>query len=474
MNIIFVSRSKAHFIYYESILSALLAHGHQVQLLFDKKWSEKATDTALQSFLAQQSGILTGETLRRGGWLAYPILLMRELRSYLDYLQRSGQSPFYAERWRKYLPAWLAKLVHTPLLGKFFQSRLCLSLLAKAETLLPSDAGIVNSLEASRPDLVIVSPGNMRFSEEIEYVKAAKSLNIPSFVPVLSWDNLTTKGLFHVLPDWILAWNEAQKREAVAVHGASPERVLVTGAPFFDKWFNGQTLVEERETFCLKLGLSPERPYLVYLGSSKNIARDETWLVRAILEQIRNYPDERVRSFQLVVRPHPANAEIYRSLADSPDVVVWPKTGNLPEDAETTSVLYNTMRHSVAAVGLNTSAMIDAILLDKPCFAMLSEEYSQTQSQAMHFQHLLSARVLGLVKEPDELAEKLGLLLLQGIDPQEECRRRFIREFVRPHGLDVSAGEMAVRQIKEVCSKILPENLVRQESQEKLPAIMKG
>ena len=132
------------------------------------------------------------------------------------------------------------------------------------------------------------------------------------------------------------------------------------------------------------------------------------------------------------------------------------------------------MLHSIAAVGLNTSAMIDAILLNKPCFAMLSEQYSQTQSQAMHFQHLLSARVLGLVKEPGELAEKLGALLLQGTDPEEECRRRFIREFVRPHGLDISAGEMAVRQIEAVCSKEHPEEFPKQTSQEKLPAIMKG
>lgn len=474
MNILFVSRSKAHFIYYESILAAILTQGHQVKLLFDKKWSEKVTDTALQSFLKAHDNIITGETLRRSGWLRQPVLLMRELRSYLDYLQRSGQSPFYAERWRKYLPGWLITLVHVPLLANFFQSPLCLSLLANAENLLPADVGIVNSLKVFQPDLVIVSPGNMRFSEEIEYVKVARSLRIPSFIPVLSWDNLTTKGLFQVLPDWIMAWNEAQKCEAVSVHRANPERVLVTGAPFFDKWFNEPALLMEREAFCRKIGISPERPYLAYLGSSKNIARDETWLVRTILEQLQSHPDEHVRNVQLVVRPHPANAEIYRNLADIPDIAVWPIIGSLPEDAETTGMLYNTMHHSVAAVGLNTSAMIDAILLNKPCFAMLSEQYSQTQVQAMHFQHLLSARVLGLVKEPSELAEKLGLLMTQELDPEKDYRQRFILDFVRPHGLETSAGKMVVNYIEAVCQKMYPETLLKLVNHAKSPAIMKG
>lgn len=474
MNILFVSRSKAHFIYYESILAELLAQGHQVKLLFDQKWSEKASDTALQSFLKAHDNIITAETLRRSGWLREPVLLMRELRSYLDYLQRSGQSPFYAERWRKYLPGWLTKLVHLPLLAIFFQSSFCLRLLASVENLLPADSGIVNSLKSIQPEVVIVSPGNMRFSEEIEYVKAARHLRIPSFIPVLSWDNLTTKGLFQVLPDWILAWNEAQKREAVSVHRANPERVLVTGSPFFDKWFNGQSLLAAREAFCQKIGIAPERPYLLYLGSSKNIARDETWLVRAILDQIQSHSDERVRSMQLIVRPHPANAEIYRNLADIPDVAVWPKAGSLPEDAETTGLLYNTMYHSVAAVGLNTSAMIDAILVNKPCFAMLSEQYSQTQTQAMHFQHLLSARVLGLVKEPGELAEKLGLLMTQRIDPEKDFRQQFILDFVRPYGLETSAGKMVVNHIEAVCQKMYPETLEKPLKQAELPAMMKG
>ena len=34
-------------------------------------------------------------------------------------------------------------------------------------------------------------------------------------LPVLSWDNLTNKGLIRVQPDQVFVWNEAQKAEAV-------------------------------------------------------------------------------------------------------------------------------------------------------------------------------------------------------------------------------------------------------------------
>src|SRR5215217_3498050 len=49
-------------------------------------------------------------------------------------------------------------------------------------------------------------------------VKAARRLGVRSAVPVLSWDNLTNKGLIRVPPDQVLVWNEAQKTEAVMMH----------------------------------------------------------------------------------------------------------------------------------------------------------------------------------------------------------------------------------------------------------------
>ncbi len=71
----------------------------------------------------------------------------------------------------------------------------------RIETLVPPDPGITRWLEDYRPDVVVASPFIFPVSKELEYIKAAKALSIPTVGAVLSWDNLTSKGTFHVIPD---------------------------------------------------------------------------------------------------------------------------------------------------------------------------------------------------------------------------------------------------------------------------------
>ena len=92
---------------------------------------------------------------------------------------------------------------------------------------------------------------------------------------MLSWDNLTTKGLIPFDPDAVLVWNDSHAEEARRIHGIPQDRIIVTGSPFFDKWFEDGAGLPGRDEFCRKVGLDPSRRYLAWLGSSKNIAPDE-------------------------------------------------------------------------------------------------------------------------------------------------------------------------------------------------------
>ena len=113
-------------------------------------------------------------------------------------------------------------------------NRLTQRLLRLFERIVPADAKIRESLLACSLDVVIVTPTNLRKGEEIEYVKAAKALNIPTVVPVHTWDNLTTKDLIHVAPDLTLVWNLAQLKEAVDIHGIPECQIVITGTPIMD------------------------------------------------------------------------------------------------------------------------------------------------------------------------------------------------------------------------------------------------
>ena len=45
-----------------------------------------------------------------------------------------------------------------------------------------------------------------------------------------------------------------------------PERVVVTGAQCYDEWFDWTPT--PRAEFCARVGLDPERPYVLYTGFS--------------------------------------------------------------------------------------------------------------------------------------------------------------------------------------------------------------
>ena len=94
---------------------------------------------------------------------------------------------------------------------------------------------IINDFE---PDIIIGSPGNLRYSEEIDFIKFGKSKNILTILFVLTWDNLTTKGGFNIIPDKFFAWNKYHENELIKYHKIDKTKIEICGSPFFDKWFS--------------------------------------------------------------------------------------------------------------------------------------------------------------------------------------------------------------------------------------------
>jgi hypothetical protein len=307
------------------------------------------------------------------------------------------------------------------------------------------------------PDVLVVSPGNLRYSEEIEYLKAAKRLHIPTAAAVLSWDNLSTKGLFHIRPDRLFVWNKYQYQDAIEIHRFSPHRLRVAGSSFFDKWFSHSTLPLTREQFCTHVGFDPTKPILLYLGSSRNIAKDESWFVRDLLAGLQQQSLLAPKKVQLLLRPHPANVDIYESLrAEQSGARVWPEAGALPETPQAFADMRNSFEHADAVIGINTSGMIDAVLADLPTFSIRLPAYRQTQADSLHFQYLERAGVLYISDSLATFFEEFGAVL-HGRDPQAGNRRKFAELFARPRGLERAAGDVIA---EEIISMALPRRKV--------------
>ena len=337
---------------------------------------------------------------------------------------------------------------------RVLKAGLARDLLARIESAIPADGAIKCEIADYAPDVVVCSPLNLRRSEEVEYLKAAKSLGIPTVLPVYSWDNLSTKGLIHVLPDLLLGWNMVHEQEAIEIHGIDPVRVVQTGSPFFDKWFSLPQQFGGREEFMKKVGLDPTRPYLLYLGSSSNIARDESWVVAEIAKQFCNDPV--LHDMQILVRPHPANNEVYDKVLRE-DVAIWPRKKQLPDDPDSQLDFVNSVRHAVLSVGINTSGMIDALIQDQPVAAFISDTFRSTQEEAVHFRHMREAGCLYEVNSAAHLSTVIKSLREGEPESLRGQRRAFVRAMVRPHGLDQNAGQLSAWCIEKLADGIKPE-----------------
>ena len=133
------------------------------------------------------------------------------------------------------------------------------------------------------------------------------------------------------------------------------------------------------------------------------------------------------------------------------NVAIWPAGGSNPIDEDSRNDFHDSLYHSVLAVGVNTSAQIEAGIVGRPVFTIETDEHADTQAGSLHFQYLLEAGG-GLVHTAKNFDEHVAQLAQAFVTRPEETARlqSFIEAFVRPHGIDVAATPLMVEGIEEL------------------------
>ena len=297
--------------------------------------------------------------------------------------------------------------------------------------------------------MLIVTPMVQFRSRQGDWVRAAGELGIGTMLCVHSWDNLTNKGLMHARPDRVVVWNEAQRSEALDLHGAEPRSIVATGAWPYEHW-PGWRASGSRADFCRRLGLPDERAMILYVCSSRFIAERERPAVARWVRALRSSRDDRVATANVVVRPHPLNPEDWTagSLPDLPGVAVFPRGGVDPVDDSSRADYFDSIAHSDAVVGVNTSALIESAILDRPALAL--PEFRSSQEELPHFRLLIGER--GMLAVSDSLAEHVEQLSRVLADPAggAAARRRFVERFIRPAAGGPSATDRVVELVDEL------------------------
>jgi hypothetical protein len=436
---------------FESGIRHLLLRGHRVHILLGKAADPgSVTGTALQVLARVDpgNGALTSSVVRAATneWSVLAADL-RAARDYWRYLQPDyNDATLLRGRARAEAPAfavWLESLLR---IGSC--RRAVDAIVHGAERRLPVPDATGAVLDDFRPDVVAVTPLLYFRSDQVDLVRAARVRSLPVVYASGSWDHLTTKGLLHEAPDLALVWNDSQIEELVTLHGFDRARCRATGAQAFDHWFERRPAMD-RAAFCAQVGLPSDRPFLLYLCSSVFIAGDERPAVREWMAALRSASDP-IRSAAVLIRPHPQNASQWQQEKFENNLTaVWPKEGANPVGEAARADFFHSIYFSDGVVGVNTSAQIEAAIVGRPVFSVLSDRYIGTQSGTLHFRHLQKAGG-GLLHTASSLAEhvrQLGAVL--GSLSNDERAARFVKAFVRPSGPRIQAGEVFAKEVEQ-------------------------
>jgi len=456
MKVVFLMRHAGYVRNFESTLRLLCDRGHRVHVAFQGKvkYSQLDPIDIAGRFSSQYANFSSSEIpLRADGWG----LLGRETRLGLDYLRylrpEYAHAPKLRERARREVSPSVLSRVESGVTSSGLGRAALRTWLQSVNRAIPPDPHIADVIRSMNPDVLALTPLIEPGSPQAEYVRSARALGVRTAFCVASWDNLTNKGLIHGDVDLVAVWNEAMKREAVELHGVPAERVVVTGAAAFDHWFEWRPRTT-REAFCARVGLPANRPYILYLCSSKFVTPDEAPFVRQWVRRIRESAAPALRDVGILVRPHPQNAEQWQGMSPRElGAVVWPPAGAAPVDVDSRSDYFESMYHSAAVVGINTTAEIESAILGRPVYTLLAPEFRDTQEGTLHFHHLreVNGGLLHVARDVDEHHAQLDTALREPRADDPQCRR-FVEAFVRPHGIGVPATPKLVAALESLAA----------------------
>jgi len=460
MKILFAMSSPEYLRFYDTTIAELAQRGHDVAI---------AVNAIREGKPVRLDGVGQGHTRvtiaglipsRRDGWEP----LARALRGTQDFVRYLHPDLASASRLRERvryqaLPWVLAPLDRISSLSPRMTAW-AMRTLARVERAIPVSSDLVRFLDQQAPDLLLVSPLIEPASDQVDLVRAALARGTRVATLIASWDNLTNKGDLRVATDVIAVWNETQKREAIELHRVAPHKIVVTGAQAFDRWFD-RSVSRERATFCREVGLADTRPFVLYTGSSIFIARAEVEVpfVRRWIEALRASSDPMIRDLSVLVRPHPYNGRAWPpdALTDLPNVAVWPRGGFDPVDEKQRAGFFDSLFHSAAVVGINTSAMIEATIVGRPVLSIETPEFAGTQDGTLHYRYLLpeNGGFLRVAADFDEHVRQLSDVLGHPEATRAELAR-FVEQFVRPHGLERAATPILADALERYGASPIP------------------
>lgn len=430
---------------FESVVAELAGRGHEVVLASEESdwFGGDEVAAALQSRspmvrIARVPSVVDEAAVDLG----------QRLRLVLDHLR--FLSPEFQEfsKLRERMPARLPYFARRVDLSRVPGARRALAAIEQA---LPASPELGRWLEDEAPGVVLLASLTHSRSIQPALLRVAIDRRIPSIACIHSWDHLSSKAHIIDVPDRVFVWNQTQKAEAVRLHGLPADRVEVTGAQCYDQWFDSGP-ARDRETFCRTNGLDPARPFVLYTCSALTPSPDEPAFVMQWIERLRRSDRPALRELGVLLRPHPERVYEWDGVNHGQweNVVFRPRSG---DGHEATRDYLDALHHSVAVVGVVTSAFLEAAIIGRPVLTPMLPAFAPHQWGAQHFRYLLEIEG-GLPIVARTLDEHFCQLddVVSGSLAWRSRQERFLSAFVRAGDLQRPATPRFVDAVERVAA----------------------
>jgi hypothetical protein len=140
---------------------------------------------------------------------------------------------------------------------------------------------------------------------ENSIVNALRRENVPSLATVISWDNLTSKGIINANHDYILVWNQVMADEYTLyykIFNVANQKICITGIPRFDIYFRTPPTPDTELAFRKKYLFNREDKIILFATSAISHFPNQTDILEHLLEYASAHQDVKV-----IVRCHPGD-----------------------------------------------------------------------------------------------------------------------------------------------------------------------
>ena len=449
MKILFLARHYGYLRNYESVITHLIVRGHDVHVAADRDEMLGGREM-VERWTRRHRGLTMGWTPDREAdqwlWVATRLRLAQDFLRYQD--PHYDAAPQLRLRAEERIPTTVLAALNLLGYRTLPVRALMRATLNVLERSVPLSSALRGYLAEQAPDVVLITPLVELGSPQLDHLRAARAAGVRTALCVGSWDHLSSKSLIRDWPDRVFVWNETQKAEAVDLHGIPAERVTVTGAQCFDRWF-GQQPSQSRAAFCERLRFRPDKPIVLWVCSSLfRGSPPESELVEEWVGRLRASDDRSLKDANVLVRPHPQRQEEWRRIELSDFGHAAVRGGN-PTDESSHAEYFDALYHSDAVIGLNTSALIEAGVVGRPVLSIVHPDYARNQEGTLHWPYLQEVGG-GLLRTAHGFDEHLAQLadMVAGAEDGTVDAAGFVRAFVRPFGTDTPATPLLAEGIE--------------------------